>query len=141
MRISFFATVSAALLGLFLASPVFAQQKTVKACQLEWRANKADNQAKGITEKAYVADCRAGTNAAQPTNTPTTAAPPAKIKPNSRLSAVADRRAAKQGNDTGLANDAAAAVRPRRQQYGHAGAARPPMEKFARNVEARIGSV
>ena len=44
----------------------FAQQKTAKQCADEWRANKADNQAKGITEKAYVAQCRAGGAAAQP---------------------------------------------------------------------------
>jgi hypothetical protein len=44
-----------------------AAQKTVKACQEEWRAFKAANQAKGITEKAYIAECRAGTVAASPT--------------------------------------------------------------------------
>ena len=57
-----------------------ATQKTAKACRDEWRANKADNQAKGITEKAYVTQCRAGTAAAQPAPAPapapkTTAAP------------------------------------------------------------------
>src|SRR6478736_5161471 len=51
-------------------APVLAQQKTIKACQEEWRANKADNQAKGITEKAYVTQCRAGTAAAQPAPAP-----------------------------------------------------------------------
>jgi hypothetical protein len=45
-------------------------QKTAKACVEEWRADKANNQAKGITEKAYVAACRSGT-----TPTPTVAAP------------------------------------------------------------------
>jgi len=60
-------TICTALLGLaVLSSPVLAQQKTVKACQDEWRANKADNQAKGITEKRYVAQCRTGGPAAQP---------------------------------------------------------------------------
>ena len=47
----------------FTSFPALAQPKTVKACQAEWRANKAANQAKGITEKAYVAQCRAGTAA------------------------------------------------------------------------------
>ena len=44
-----------AMIGI-AASPstAVAQQKTAKTCQEEWRANKADNQAKGITEKAYV---------------------------------------------------------------------------------------
>jgi len=33
----------------------WAQAKTAKACADEWRADKAGFQAKGITEKAYVA--------------------------------------------------------------------------------------
>src|SRR5258708_7875993 len=59
-----------------VSSPVWAQAKTAKACAEEWRADKAGFQAKGITEKAYVADCRAGTAstpAAAPA--PTAAAP------------------------------------------------------------------
>jgi hypothetical protein len=59
--------------GLFALSAfpasLLAQQKTVKACQEEWRANKADNQAKGITEKAYVTQCRVGAASAQPAST------------------------------------------------------------------------
>jgi hypothetical protein len=57
-----------------LSAPALAQQKTAKACQDEWRANKAANQAKGITEKAYVAQCRAGSAAAAPPAAPATAA-------------------------------------------------------------------
>lgn len=53
------------------AVPAFAQQKTVKQCTEEWRANKAANQAQGITEKNYVAQCRAGTAAATPPAAPT----------------------------------------------------------------------
>jgi len=57
-----------ALIGLAaLSSHAVAQQKTIKACEDQWRANKAENQAKGITEKAYVAQCRAGSATAQPT--------------------------------------------------------------------------
>jgi hypothetical protein len=56
-----------------LSAPALAQQKTAKACQDEWRANKAANQAKGITEKAYVAQCRAGSAAAAPPAAPATA--------------------------------------------------------------------
>src|SRR5947209_12502391 len=61
-----------------LAGPAVAQQKTVKVCQEEWRADKAANQAKGITEKAYVAQCRAGGATAQPAAPPTSpaASPP-----------------------------------------------------------------
>jgi hypothetical protein len=64
-------------------APLLAQQKTVKACQEEWRANKADNQAKGITEKAYVTQCRAGAASAQPASTPApapSAVAPAPVK-------------------------------------------------------------
>ena len=60
-----------------LSSPALAQQKTVKACEDEWRAHKADNQAKGITEKAYVAECR--TRSASAPASPNTAAPTARV--------------------------------------------------------------
>jgi hypothetical protein len=78
MRKYFSVAMSLALIGLFVTSPVFAQTKTAKACRDEWKANKADNQAKGITEKAYITQCRAGTSAAPPTTPPaiTTTAPP-----------------------------------------------------------------
>jgi hypothetical protein len=61
-------------------APLLAQQKTLRACQEEWRANKTDNQAKGITEKAYVTQCRAGAGSAQPTSTPAPATAPAPLK-------------------------------------------------------------
>jgi hypothetical protein len=64
-----------ALTGLWAASfPALAQQKTEKACKSEWQANKADNQAKGITEKAYVDQCRSGA-ATTPAATPAAAKP------------------------------------------------------------------
>jgi len=59
-------------------SQSLAQQKTVKACQDEWRANKAENQAKGVTLKAYVDQCRSGT-ASPPAMSPTTAAAPTAV--------------------------------------------------------------
>jgi hypothetical protein len=66
-----------AALGLMaLSSHAIAQQKTTKACQEEWRANKIANQANGVTEKAYVAQCRGGATAS-PTAAP--AAPPAPV--------------------------------------------------------------
>ena len=40
------------------SSAALAQQKTMKDCLIEWAANKADNQAKGITAKDFVAQCR-----------------------------------------------------------------------------------
>jgi septal ring-binding cell division protein DamX len=99
MRMWFRVAMCAALLGLAaLPSPVVAQQKTVKACQDEWRANKADNQAKGITEKAYVAQCRAGSSA-QPTSAP--AATPA---PTSSAATTAPKKTVKACQDEWRAN-------------------------------------
>ena len=70
------ALAGSVLIGLStLSFPGLAQQKTVRACQQEWRANKAALQANGITEKAYVADCRAVGASAKPdtsTTVPTT---------------------------------------------------------------------
>src|SRR5271156_1852395 len=58
-----------------LSSYAVAQQKTAKDCRAEWRGNKAANQANGVTEKAYVAQCRGGAAPAQTTTVPV--APPA----------------------------------------------------------------
>lgn len=58
----------------------WAQAKTAKACTEEWRADKANFQARRITEKAYVAQCRAGTvttTAAPATPAPAAPAPTA----------------------------------------------------------------
>src|ERR1700733_12815871 len=57
------------------SSQAWAQQKTAKACVEEWRADKAGFQAKGITQKAYVADCRGGTAPTPAAQAPTAAAP------------------------------------------------------------------
>ena len=63
-----------AIVAIAITPPsALAQAKTAKQCTDEWRANKADNQSKGITEKAYVAQCRSGTAAAQP---PAASSPP-----------------------------------------------------------------
>ena len=71
MRMAFVATIFAVLPGYLIApSPALAQQKTAKQCQTEWQANKADNQTKGITEKAYVEQCRATGAAVTPPATP-----------------------------------------------------------------------
>jgi hypothetical protein len=73
-----------------LSFPAAAQQKTIKACQEEWRANKTANQAKGVTEKAYVTQCRAGTATTAPAPT---ANGPAKAAPST--APAAPSRAAK----------------------------------------------
>jgi hypothetical protein len=51
-------TVTMALIS--IPAPSVAQQNTVEECQDEWRANRAENQAKGFKEQDYVAQCRDG---------------------------------------------------------------------------------
>ena len=72
-----FATAAAAFTGTTVAQ---AQQKTVTACENEWRANRAENQKNKITEKAYVEKCRSDSAAATPPVAPP-ATPPAKGPP------------------------------------------------------------
>ena len=55
--------------------PVTKEQKTVKECRDEWRGNRAANVAGGVTERAYVDQCRAGGTAAAAPGTPPVAAP------------------------------------------------------------------
>jgi hypothetical protein len=50
---------SAICLGLAFPTSSFAQRKTLATCEMEWSANKAFNQAAGITERDWVAKCRA----------------------------------------------------------------------------------
>lgn len=88
-----------------LCTPALAQQKTVKACQEEWRANKADNQAKGITEKAYVAQCRGGSTATTPAATPA-AAPATAATPPPSAPAGAGQKTVKACRDEWRANKA-----------------------------------
>jgi hypothetical protein len=89
-------------------SPAFAQEKTAKACQAEWRANKADNQAKGITEKAYVAKCRGGDSAAKPAPAPaaTTAKEKMEKKTTAAAAPAATEKTAKACRDEWRANKA-----------------------------------
>ena len=50
---------SAICLGLAFPTSSFAQRKNLATCEKEWSANKAFNQAAGITERDWVAKCRA----------------------------------------------------------------------------------
>ena len=71
MRAQFVISICCAALGaISLSASALAQQKTVKACTDEWRADKPANQAAGITQKDYVAKCRAGVATATPSETP-----------------------------------------------------------------------
>jgi hypothetical protein len=71
MRARVAISIWCAVLGVIsLSTSAPAQQKSVKACTDEWRADKAANQAAGITEKDYVAKCRAGVATATPSEAP-----------------------------------------------------------------------
>ena len=56
-------------------------EKTAKACEDEWRADKAANQAKKITQKAYVEKCRGGATTAAPAAAPAAPAAAAPAAP------------------------------------------------------------
>jgi hypothetical protein len=60
-------------LGVLVSSTLaIAQQKTAKACLETWRANRAANEASGLTQKAYMAQCRSGGAPAAPAAAPAT---------------------------------------------------------------------
>ena len=108
MNMRFAAVICSTLTGLMvLSSQAVSQQKTIKACQEEWRANKAANQANGITEKSYVDQCRAGGAPNQPTAAPApSVAPP--TSPGTRSSqTVAGQKTIKACQEEWRANKAA----------------------------------
>lgn len=83
MKTRLVTTIFAVLLALAaLSSQALAQQKTAKACEAEWRANKAEYQAKGVTMKAYVAECRAGGASAKPATAPAAKPATTETKPS-----------------------------------------------------------
>src|SRR5215831_9568911 len=61
MRRQIAVALCAGMFGFVVPSALaIAQQKTAKTCLQEWRANKAAKEANGLTQKAYLAQCRAG---------------------------------------------------------------------------------
>src|SRR5438128_191301 len=74
--------IAAAIMFMFGNSSAYP--KTAKECIAEWRADKAGMQARGVTEKAYVEQCKAG--GASPTVT----------APESKPAAPASEPASKQ---------------------------------------------
>jgi hypothetical protein len=79
---------SAICLGLAFPTSSFAQRKALATCEKEWRANKAFNQAAGITERDWVAKCRAD-SAKKPADA---AAPISVPLKKSQVSTVCDGR-------------------------------------------------
>lgn len=95
--------ISVALLCSISAAPAFA--KTAKECTAEWRADKAGMQARGVTEKAYVEQCKGGAEpaaaapAAKPAETTPSSAPRQATAPGSKTAkeCTAEWRADKAG--------------------------------------------
>jgi hypothetical protein len=98
MKLPIMLAMCSAMIGVVaLSSPVIAQPKKTKAeCTKEWQANKAENQANKITEKAYVDKCIA--TAATPTAATAPAAPakPAAVAPAKPAAPVPAATAPKQ---------------------------------------------
>jgi hypothetical protein len=67
-----------------LSFPVLARQQTLQTCREEWKANKAALRANEMTQKAFVADCQAGsTKLGAATTAPVTADAP-KVAPKTK---------------------------------------------------------
>ena len=100
MKAPFFVAACAVFLATFvsISSPSIAQQKTVKQCQDEWRANKAENQAKRIKEKDYVAQCHGENRSETPPAPPVPQATPAPPPPSAGRKTAKECRAEWQAN-------------------------------------------
>jgi hypothetical protein len=72
--------------------------KTAKDCTAEWRADKAGMQARGVTERAYVEQCRGGAAPAASTTapTPSAATPPAPAVPSPTTNTSSSQKTAKE---------------------------------------------
>ena len=64
-EMKFTAVVGTAMIALLaVSSKGMAQHKTTSDCQKEWQASRAANLVRGMTERAYVDQCRAGGSSA-----------------------------------------------------------------------------
>src|ERR1700682_5283434 len=89
MKIHHGLLVAAALGCCISVTPALA--KTAKECTAEWRADKVGMQARGVTEKSYVEQCKGGAE-------PTTAAPAS--KPAETTPPAAPRQTTATGSKT-----------------------------------------
>src|SRR6202047_1212476 len=96
MKIQTGLLIATAIACSLVAAPAFA--KTAKDCIAEWRADKAGMQARGVTEKAYVEQCRGGAApaASAPPERPTAAAPPPAAAPSPSTSTSSSPKTAKE---------------------------------------------
>src|SRR5882724_6805582 len=88
--------VAAAVVCSISVVPAFA--KTAKECTAEWRADKAGMQARGVTEKAYVEQCKGGAApaASAPPQRPTAATLPPAVAPSPSTSTSSSQKTAKE---------------------------------------------
>lgn len=89
-----------------LSFPIVAHAKTAKECREEWRANKAEYQAKKITEKAYVTQCEAGTATAAPAAAPASSRS-SKTENKTAPASASAKKTAKECREEWQANKAA----------------------------------
>src|SRR4051794_36668293 len=85
--------IAAAFVCSISTAPVSA--KTATECTAEWRADKAGMQARGVTEKAYVEQCRAG-EAPAASAQPSAATPPRSAAPATSTSTSSSQKTAKE---------------------------------------------
>src|SRR5450755_2943478 len=86
--------IATAIVCSISVAPAFA--KTAKDCIAEWRADKAGMQARGVTEKAYVEQCKVGAApaASAPPPKPTAATPPPPATPSPTTSTSSSQKTA-----------------------------------------------
>jgi hypothetical protein len=84
------------------ASPAAPRQttatgsKTAKDCTAEWRVDKAGMQARGVTEKAYVEQCKGGAAPAASTPPPKPATPATTAAPSPSTGTLSSQKTAKE---------------------------------------------
>jgi hypothetical protein len=78
MKKPFFFMIGAAAFSAMcmLATTSYAQQKTARACAVEWRANRTTLQASGKTRKEFLTECRTGAGQAAAAAAPQAAPAP-----------------------------------------------------------------
>jgi hypothetical protein len=97
MKIDYGLLIVAAVVCGVSVAPAFA--KTAKECTAEWRADKAGMQARGVTQKAYVEQCKAGAAApaaSAPPPRPTAATPAPPVAPSPSTSTSPSQKTAKE---------------------------------------------
>ena len=113
--------------------PAFA--KTAKECIAEWRADKAGMQARGVTEKSYVEQCKAG-GVAPTANAPES--PPAAPAPAPKqTSPVAPPAQAQPAQKPGPTTTAAPAPAPAQRPPAATGGATLEAGQFADETSAK----